>query len=284
MNSPLISVIVPCYNQSEFLNECLQSIMNQSYSNWECMMVNDGSTDVTEDLCKVWEQKDKRFKYFYKKNGGLSSARNYGLEKSNGDWIQFLDCDDFIHPEKFQKSVLLIDDHCKLVVSNFKMFYENSLSPPFSDIMQYPINVENLILRWDVDFNIPIHCPIFKKTSIVNIHFNEQLKAKEDWVFWIDLFKQENISYQLINDYLAYYRHNPNSLSKNFKLVYENIRFANRYIYKNNDVSIKNLLFEKLNNTIFLLNNNNLDQKNYIRQLQNTKVLKYYFFLKRLLK
>lgn len=282
MSAPKISIIIPCYNQSEFLIECLESVSNLTYSNWECLLINDGSTDSTEELCNAWEEKDQRFSYFYKKNGGLSSARNYGLKKCTGDWIQFLDCDDFIHSEKFVKSVNLIDEHCEVVLTNFQMFYENSFNPPFCDITKYPVTLENLILRWDVDFNIPIHCPIFKKTALNNIQFNEQLKAKEDWLFWIDLFKQEKISYKVINEPLAYYRHNPKSLSKNFVMVYENIQFAYRFIYENNEVRIKDLIFEKLNSTVYSLNNTNLNQKNYIRQLQNTKVLKYYLSFKKL--
>jgi glycosyltransferase involved in cell wall biosynthesis len=77
--NPKISVIVPCYNQAIYLDECLQSVLDQTHENWECIIVNDGSTDHTEETAKKWTEKDARFIYIYKKNGGLSSARNAGL-------------------------------------------------------------------------------------------------------------------------------------------------------------------------------------------------------------
>ena len=77
---PKISVIVPCYNQAQYLDECLNSVLEQTYKDWECIIVNDGSPDNTEEVAKEWVKKDSRFKYFYKNNGGVNSARNSGLK------------------------------------------------------------------------------------------------------------------------------------------------------------------------------------------------------------
>lgn len=282
MKNALISIIVPCYNQAEYLDECLQSVLDQTYENWECIIVNDGSPDNTEEVAKKWTEKDERFKYLLKVNGGLSSARNAGIEIAKGEWIQFLDCDDYIHLEKFSKSVALMKKESDLIVSNFQMIYDGVLSPPFCDLSLYEINLKNLILQWDVDFNIPVHCALFKRTNVGEIRFNEKLKAKEDWLFWIEFFKQENVSYNFINEHLAYYRHNEASLSKNFTLVFENVHLVHKYIYENSTLQIKDLIFQKLNNSIFSLNNINFNQKKYIRQLQNTKILKYYLSFKKL--
>ena len=93
---PLISVIVPCYNQAQYLDDCLQSVLDQTHQDWECIIVNDGSPDNTEEVAKKWLAKDSRFKYLYKENGGLSSARNAGIKDSIGQFIFFLDCDDKI--------------------------------------------------------------------------------------------------------------------------------------------------------------------------------------------
>ena len=101
---PLISVIVPCYNQAQYLDECLQSVLDQTYTDWECIIVNDGSPDHTEEIAKKWVEKDTRFIYLFKENGGLSSARNAGIEIAKGEWIQFLDCDDILKKEKFEIS------------------------------------------------------------------------------------------------------------------------------------------------------------------------------------
>ena len=107
--SYLISVIVPCYNQANFLDETLNSILNQSYTNWECIIVNDGSPDDTENVAQKWTNKDHRFQHISKENGGLSSARNSGLEVAKGDFIQFLDSDDLLSSDKFQQSIDAID-------------------------------------------------------------------------------------------------------------------------------------------------------------------------------
>ena len=96
---PLISVIVPCYNQAQYLDECLQSVLDQTYTDWECIIVNDGSPDNTEDVAKKWVEKDTRFIYLSKENGGLSSARNAGIEIAKGEWILPLDA-----AEKYGKS------------------------------------------------------------------------------------------------------------------------------------------------------------------------------------
>lgn len=93
---PKISVVVPCYNQAQYLDECLQSVLNQTYQDWECIIVNDGSPDNTEDVAKSWAEKDTRFIYLSKENGGLSSARNAGIEIAKGEWILPLDADDKI--------------------------------------------------------------------------------------------------------------------------------------------------------------------------------------------
>ena len=91
MNIPLVTVIVPCYNQGEYLNDALLSILNQTYSKWECIIINDGSRDNTSEIANFWCKQDHRFKYLKKDNGGLSSARNAGLKISIGKYIQFLD-------------------------------------------------------------------------------------------------------------------------------------------------------------------------------------------------
>lgn len=275
----LISVIVPCYKQAQYLDECLQSVLDQTFTNWECIIVNDGSPDNTEEIAKKWLEKDLRFKYLYKENGGLSSARNAGINLAKGEWIQLLDCDDIIDLEKFEKSNVFFDS-CDLVLGNFQMIYDANLKPPFCDITKHPITLKTLIMQWDIDFNIPIHCAIFKKNKIEKIKFNEDLKAKEDWVFWITLFSKEIINYQLINKPLAFYRYNNEGLSKNANVIFENIYFANNFIYENNNLEIKELMFLRLNETVFKISNDSFRKQNYIDQLKKTKVLKYYLFLK----
>lgn len=101
MMNDLISIIIPIYNTEEYLARCLDSIINQSYKNLEIILVDDGSTDLSKEICNNYLKKDKRIKYFKKENGGLSSARNYGIKKANGKYIGFVDSDDVISLDMF---------------------------------------------------------------------------------------------------------------------------------------------------------------------------------------
>jgi glycosyltransferase involved in cell wall biosynthesis len=92
-----ISVIIPVYNVAAYLNRCVQSIINQTYSNLEILLVDDGSKDQSGSLCDEWEQKDSRIKVFHKENGGLSEARNVGIDHATGQYLCFVDSDDYIH-------------------------------------------------------------------------------------------------------------------------------------------------------------------------------------------
>ena len=95
---PLISVVIPAYNAGQFLDETLESVLSQTYENWECIIVNDGSTDNTESIAKKWCEKDARFCYFYKENSGVSDTRNLGIKEARGEYIAFLDADDLYMP------------------------------------------------------------------------------------------------------------------------------------------------------------------------------------------
>ena len=96
MIQELISIIVPVYNVENYLRMCLDSIMSQTYQNFECLLINDGSPDNSADICREYVSKDSRFRYFEKENGGLSDARNYGIRQSKGSYLTFVDSDDWL--------------------------------------------------------------------------------------------------------------------------------------------------------------------------------------------
>ena len=194
MNSK-ISIIVPCYNQAQYLPEALQSVLNQTYENWECIIVNDGSPDNTKEVAQEWVKKDSRFIYLYKENGGLSSARNAGLDLAMGDYIQFLDADDCLNAEKINKSLIQINNHSvnNIVVTNFKMFNEDVLDElgPYCQLGQNNLLYSEILFGWDFKINIPIHCALFSSSLFHNFRFPQDLKAKEDWIMWLTFFQQE---------------------------------------------------------------------------------------------
>ena len=99
---PLISIVVPIYNVENFLDRCVQSIVSQTYRNLEILLIDDGSPDNSSEIAECWMKKDSRIKVYHKKNGGLSDARNYGLDRANGEYIAFVDSDDYIEPEMYE--------------------------------------------------------------------------------------------------------------------------------------------------------------------------------------
>lgn len=103
MDKGLISVIVPVYNVEKYLDTCVQSILAQTYKNLEVILVDDGSPDFSPSLCDQWQQRDSRVKVIHKKNGGLSDARNAGIDASSGDYLAFVDSDDYISPVMYEE-------------------------------------------------------------------------------------------------------------------------------------------------------------------------------------
>ena len=177
MFTPSISIIVPCYNQAQYLDECLQSVLDQTYQDWECIIVDDGSPDNTEEIAKNWTQKDSRFIYFKKENGGVSSARNFGIEKAKGEWILPLDGDDKIEKDylNFASQKFYLNPHIIYCQANY--FGEKSGLMPLE-----VFNPENLILE-----NQIFCTSFFKKESWKELNgYDEKMQnGYEDWEFWI---------------------------------------------------------------------------------------------------
>ena len=120
MENQLISVIVPVYNVEEYLKQCLDSILEQTFSNYEVILVNDGSTDSSGLICQEYAEKDSRIRYFEKENGGLSDARNYGIEQAQGEYLTFVDSDDFL--DKMHLNVLytaLVNNNVDISIVNY---------------------------------------------------------------------------------------------------------------------------------------------------------------------
>lgn len=107
--APFVSIIIPVYNTGNFLHETIQSVINQTYPNWELFLIDDGSTDNSAEICKSYVEQDDRINYHYKTNGGQASARNLGINKSHGEWIAFLDSDDIWLPQKLAHQIKEIE-------------------------------------------------------------------------------------------------------------------------------------------------------------------------------
>jgi glycosyltransferase involved in cell wall biosynthesis len=214
MSTPKVSIIVPCYNQAQYLDEALQSVLNQTYQNWECLIVNDGSPDNTEEVAEKWADLDTRFIYLCKKNGGVSSARNFGIEKSKGAYLQFLDSDDYLDKEKLELSLQEMEKNkeVNLVISNFRMFTINhkKTTKPFCKLNAQLFTFENMLYQWNESFSIQVQCGLFHSSLFETIRFPEDIAAQEDWIVWVRIFKA-GCKVVFIEKPLALYRINPSS-------------------------------------------------------------------------
>lgn len=154
-----ISVIIPVYNVELYLNKCLQSITGSTYSNLEIILINDGSPDNCDKLCKEWELKDNRIIYIKKENGGVSSARNLGLDKATGNYIAFVDADDYISPFMYERLyTLMIDNEADLVICGRTRILEDKIVNYKDTGIQIfsgkNVNMQNLSCQFDLNISM----------------------------------------------------------------------------------------------------------------------------------
>ena len=229
----LVSVIIPCYNQARFLKDSVGSVLSQTYVNWECIIIDDGSTDdckiVAENLCK----KDRRIRYIYQTNRGLSGARNSGLREAKGDFIQLLDADDVIAQNKFEMQLSCVEGN-DVIVSHHTMFTD-SIDNTFENVFsrsKYDLTREGILYSFGLKFVFPPHAALIRKSFLDThkIRFEETVSAREDWLFWCDLILS-NAKFIETADILAYYRVHPHSMTRDRKRMANSVVTAALLLY-----------------------------------------------------
>jgi glycosyltransferase involved in cell wall biosynthesis len=224
---PDISVIIPCYRHAQYLSACIRSIQDQTHANWEAIVIDDGSPDDTSAVAEAFAASDPRVRLHKKTNGGLSSARNAGLELARGRYIQFLDADDLIAPKKFETDLALMGrgDMPAIVISDYSRFTDDGRHsvhdmcspriPPEGDPeMEFAIG-------WEVDISIPIHAVLIDARLLQRppLRFDESLPNHEDWDFWMRLLARKP-SIVFTKKTLAMYRYAPGSMSSHREKMY----------------------------------------------------------------
>ena len=196
INQPLVSVIISTYNYGHLIGETLESLQRQTYSNWECIVIDDGSADNTSEIMQGFVQADSRIKYFPQQNKGMSAARNRGISLSKGKYIQLLDADDLLAPEKFEKHVAYLIQHpeADLVYSSVKYFYAESPNIFYKNVngsqqewMPLISGSGDAILNKLIVGNImAINCPLIRKNVFTEQGaFNESMRHNEDWEMFL---------------------------------------------------------------------------------------------------
>ena len=208
---PLISVVIPAYNAELFLDETLESVLSQTYENWECIIVNDGSTDSTESVAKKWCEKDSRFRLTNKENGGLSSARNWGIKESKAEYIAFLDADDILTPDSLEVRInTLLKENVDLVYSNaYRINYREYTKQLLRCIHIGRVKDISIFLEINQATPSTVLC---RKKIIEDIGGFTWDKKAEDLYCWLNLLLSNN-SFYGIESPLAYYRILDHSMS-----------------------------------------------------------------------
>jgi glycosyltransferase involved in cell wall biosynthesis len=214
---PTISVIVPVYNVEQYLCKCLDSILNQTFTDFELLLIDDGSPDKSGQICDEYAQKDSRIRVFHKENGGVSSARNLGLDNAKGKWIAFIDSDDWVD-NTYLEHLLEGDEDVELRVmgimkQNNRMKWEKIV--PYRGLFLE----DNLAEFYKLHFFLFIfNSPVVKLFSLsiinrINIRFDLYLSYGEDTIFHLQYLQQiKSISVKNYTEY--YYRNSESSLSK----------------------------------------------------------------------
>ncbi len=211
----LISVIVPIYGVEKYLEECLKSIINQTYTNLEIILVDDGSPDNCGKICDEYLKKDNRIKVIHKNNGGLSDARNAGLDIANGEYIAFIDSDDCINEEFIQKLYYNCKNYkCDIAEANYIRFSNKISKDKQKENLEIFTNiqmVERIYNRSTYGRTIVVWNKLYKKEIIKQYRFQKG-KIHEDEFIMYKIFYENDIKIAVLNEILYYYRFTPNSI------------------------------------------------------------------------
>lgn len=226
-----ISIIVPVYKSAKYLSECVDSILKQTFQDFELILVDDGSPDDCPEICDEYEKKDDRVIVIHQKNAGAAAARNAGLEIASGDYIGFVDSDDYIEPYMYERMIHKANKYnCDLIVCDClkenkttSAIYTHEVQGGYYDSKEYkekyfPI----LLILPNIEYPLTISnwACIVKRDVLIrgNIRYQEGIRFSEDWLFGsLVALYSENL-YYMKSEYLYHYRMNEDSVTHTFRL------------------------------------------------------------------
>lgn len=277
MKDNRISIIVPVYNSEKYLDRCIESLKAQTYSNFEVILVNDGSTDTSGIICDNYSKKDSRFKVIHKKNGGVSSARNTGLDIATGDFILFLDSDDTINKEMLETMINAYEDNAQVIVG-FKYYNKNVTFPNVSTNLIGALRILHTTKGSDIGFCCH---RLFVRKLIGNLRFNTKISFAEDNLFWLNYASK--LDKFIFKSYIGHnyiYNNNQISLTRkkvNYKdtiYVLDSLTTASCILASQKGTEVSNFLstymiskYIQFTNRILMFNISQTDFSSYIKEL-----------------
>lgn len=244
---PKVSVIIPTYNRSQYLRNSIDSVLNQSYQDFELIVVDDGSTDDSKEVLSKF---NGRIRYFYQENMGVSAARNKGIREAKGEYIAFLDSDDTWAPEKLEKQMLLFKNKPEVSLQySFARYKDNDLN--YDDIRPRHVskNLQDFLYG---DTVLPTPTVILRKYCLDKVGlFDEDLYGIEDYDLWLRIVREFNIDF--ISEVLADVNICSDNLSKNsLKMYLSHINVYTKILNDLKDEINKSIILSKLSKYYYL--------------------------------
>ena len=214
----LVSIIMPAYNAAAFISEAITSVIEQTYSHWELIIIDDGSTDQTAAIVRKFQQTDSRISYYYQCNTKQAAARNNGVAKAKGEWIAYLDADDLWLKNKLEKQLTTASLSAATVIytGGYIFDYQNNSKIPYPT--EYgPLKGEEMYRKLFIANIVPILSVIIKKDLVQKIGQQDEslnMVGCEDLDYWLRLAKY-GASFYGIEENLFLYRTNPSGISRN---------------------------------------------------------------------
>ncbi len=294
MENPLISVLLPVYNVEKYLCECLESVVNQTYKNIEIILVDDGSTDSSGAICDEYAQKDSRIKVIHQKNRGLAAVRNISIEEASGEYIAFIDSDDFVATNMIEKMFsAMLRDSSDMVVANIAYVDEkgnpcdpgDSVIPITNSIITgYDYNASlckqynaTLVVSWN---------KLYKKELFFEIKFTEGAIHEDEYVIHRIAHKCNKIT--MLSDTYNFYRQQPESIMNktyssrhykyNFEALSDRIHFLKEQKYDiETIINCEDFFFNNIIYTLRLLDRKNKEHRYIIKKCkqQTNEILRH---------
>jgi len=206
MSEPKISIIVPVYNAEKYLHQCVDSILAQTYTDFEVLLINDGSKDGSGAICDEYAAKDDRVRVFHKENGGVSSARNMGLDNARGEWIYFPDADDELYPNALEILLSGVEKDYLMTIAGYEVYNDAgektySIEDRNKGVMNRNDALMEMFQSSPYRYQGYLWCKIFNKSIIINSHlrFDERIIFNEDRLFCVKylcvLSKEATVAY-----------------------------------------------------------------------------------------
>jgi len=212
MNEVLVSVVIPAFNSEQYIAECINSVLTQTYQNFEIIIIDDGSSDNTVNIVSAY--KNDKIRLFHQKNSGSGAARNHGVKQASGTWIAFIDADDIWLPDKLQKQLELCSNQ---VWSHTDLFFLGDIYPKHTKTTELTSKHSGYILK-----NLLVENSIGTSSVIIDKDifqefggFNTGLRALQDWDLWLRVAEKYEICY--LDEPLVYYRVHSDSTSRNVR-------------------------------------------------------------------